>query len=201
MDVNKISNYYTNKIIKNKNSSLGVDWKNRKSQYLRFLYLSKVIKKNNFSLIDFGCGDGEIVKYLNKNKIKVKSYYGYDISEEMIKVAKKKYISNNIKFFNTAKFKKKSDYIISSGLFNVKLSNPNKSWLKYILKNIDKMDKYSKKGFAFNILSAFSHPKKRSDRLYYADPAKLFNYVKQINNNVTLYHDYHLYEFTIVVNK
>ena len=43
--------------------------------------------KSNAKILDIGCGPGTIVKYLPADV----SYFGYDLSEEYIKAAKKKY--------------------------------------------------------------------------------------------------------------
>ena len=50
--------------------------------------------KEGMTILDIGCGTGEILSYLPENI----SYYGFDISEEYIDHAKKKY-GNRGKFF------------------------------------------------------------------------------------------------------
>ena len=59
-----------------------------------------------------------------------------------------------------------------------------------------------KTGFAFNCLSNYSDEDKRRNDLFYADPCELFDHCKNsYSQNVTLLHDYGLYEFTILVRK
>ena len=73
MKLRLISKYYSKKILANKNKSISVDWKNRSSQYVRFFYLSKIIKKKNFTLTDLGCGDAEFIKFLKKKNFFLKN--------------------------------------------------------------------------------------------------------------------------------
>jgi len=97
---------------------------------------------------------------------------------------------------------KESDYIVASGIFNVKNEIIESEWLYYILSTIEIMNKKSKKGFAFNVLTKYSDKEYMKNYLYYADPLFLFDYCKRnFSRNVALLHDYDLYEFTILVRK
>lgn len=201
MKLGLISKYYSKKILANKNKSISVDWKNRSSQYVRFLYLSKILKKKNFTLTDLGCGDAEFIKYLKKKKFFFKKYIGLDVSKEMILEAKKKYKFKKVIFFNSSKINLKTDYIISSGIFNVRLNNKKIDFYKYIMQTIKMMNKYSKVGFAFNALSFFHDKQYSKKKLYYVDPGKILNFCIQQFSNVRLYHNYKLYDFTVIVEK
>ena len=59
---------------------------------------------------------------------------------------------------------------------------------------------HSKIGLSFNLLSSFVDW--RSDQLYYGDPGLFLNWCKKhFEAHVTLYHDYDLYEWTMIVRK
>jgi len=51
-----ISNYYSGKLAQHGESALGVDWNGEKSQFNRFEQLSRIIRFENFSINDIGCG-------------------------------------------------------------------------------------------------------------------------------------------------
>ncbi len=96
----------------------------------------------------------------------------------------------------------KTEYIIASGIFNVKLNHNETEWLHYILSTLEVMNKKSTKGFSFNLLAKYSDKEYMRDDLYYADPLFLFDFCKRnFSKNVALLHDYNLYEFTILVKK
>jgi hypothetical protein len=198
-----IDQYYTKKIKLHGATSWGVDWNSAESQELRFKQLSQIIlSSKEFSINDFGCGYGSLYSFLTKNKLRPK-YYGFDISYEMIQKAKQTHAALPRAQFKTSHQPwKKTDYGIASGIFNVRLKSPEKVWKKYILKSLDQMSAFSKKGFSFNCLTKYSDKSKMRSYLYYADPLFLFDYCKKkYSKSVALLHDYGLYEFTILVRK
>ena len=94
------------------------------------------------------------------------------------------------------------DYLVSSGIFNVKQAVSDKAWESYIIEVIRMFSQYARKGFAFNCLTKYSDEEYKKDYLYYADPLVLFDYCKRnFSKNVALLHDYNLYDFTILVRK
>jgi hypothetical protein len=64
------------------------------------------------------------------------------------------------------------------------------------------MNGWSRKGFAFNVLTKYSDRQHMKKHLYYADPAFLFDYCKKnFSKYVAVRHDYPLFEFTVHVKK
>jgi len=199
--LNKVNKYYSDKISQYGTTSQGVDWNGKESHFLRFEQLCKVLSdKNNFTLLDYGCGFGALIEYLKQNNMTF-NYTGFDISEEMIKKANEIYQSKN-QIFTSDLENKHFDYTIANGIFNVKLDALDKDWEKYIIDTIDEIDGVSAKGFSFNILTSYSDKDFKKDYLYYANPLFYFDYCKKnFSKNVSLLHDYNLYEFTIIVRK
>lgn len=94
------------------------------------------------------------------------------------------------------------DYIVASGIFNVRQDTSNEEWLEYILDTIHMFYTNSNKGFAFNCLTKYSDTEHMKDYLFYADPLYLFDYCKkEYSRNVALLHDYDIYDFTILVRR
>jgi|SRR3989344_1863408 len=87
-----------------------------------FKKIFKHIKiKDNSKILDAGCGTGNLLVNLNK-KAKNLRLYGIDISEEMLKVAKRK-LENKVKLqlmpVEKIKFKENSfDYVFSTETFH-----------------------------------------------------------------------------------
>tara|TARA_B110000977_G_scaffold177979_1_gene235087 strand:+ start:1867 stop:2487 length:621 start_codon:yes stop_codon:yes gene_type:complete len=200
-NLSEINKYYSEKIIEHGASSHGVDWNGQESHFLRFEQLCKVLQKDDkFSMLDYGCGFGSLIEFLDKHNYQYK-YFGFDISLEMIKKAKSIYSSEKIQFssvLNNSYF----DYTIANGVFNVKLDSSQNEWTNYIENTLEEINHFSKKGFSFNILTSYSDNEYRKDYLYYADPLYFFDFCKKkFSKNVALLHDYDLYEFTIIVRK
>jgi hypothetical protein len=94
------------------------------------------------------------------------------------------------------------DYIIASGIFNLRGGNDAQSWARYILETLDEMHAFARRGFSFNLLTRYSDPGYMRPDLYYADPGFFFDYCKtRFARNVALLHDYEIYDFTILVRK
>jgi len=202
--LNEVNSYYSEKIRKNGATPEGVDWNSVESQELRFEQLSDIIKqKENFSVLDYGCGFGAMYNYFKKNDFKNFKYIGFDISQEMIQEAQKLYGNNtNTKWYTVLPKNYTADYVIASGIFNVKLETSNEDWKNYMLSTLQQINKFSTKGFSFNVLTKYSDKEFMKEYLYYADPLFLFDYCKtNFSKYVTLKHGYPLYEFTLVVKK
>lgn len=197
-----VKEYYTEKIKNNGVGAKGVDWNSKESQYLRFEQLCNVINKDQFSIIDYGCGYGELINYIDAKYSKY-DYFGFDISDEMLAEAQKLFQTNSNVKFSSQLNENKTDYVIASGLFNVKLNlATNEEWLAYIIETLNNMNSLSVNGFSFNALTKYSDNDYMKDYLYYSDPLFLFDYCKRnFSKNIALLHDYDLYEFTIIVRK
>lgn len=197
-----VETYYTGKIKEHGVSARGVDWNSESSQQLRFDQLLKVIPGDEkFSLLDYGCGYGALLNYI-ENKYSSVDYLGFDISEEMLSKAKEqKRGKQGIKWVNLLN-EETCDYTIGSGIFNVMVNEQEAAWRNYIEDTLADISKRSSKGFSFNMLTKYSDKEYMRDYLFYADPAYYFDFCKRnFSKYVALLHDYQLYEFTIIVKK
>jgi len=198
--LDKVNKYYTEKIIQHGTTPKGVDWNGQESQYLRFEQLCKVIGLNDFSVLDYGCGFGSLYKFLEAKNF-LFQYFGYDISDEMIAQASLSGLKN-ASWLTALPSQQHFDYVVASGIFNVKLETNEEDWLIFIKKELDTLNQLANKGFSFNMLTSYSDKPLMKDYLYYASPEYFFKYCKEnCSKNVAILHDYNLYEFTIIVKK
>jgi SAM-dependent methyltransferase len=198
-----VAEYYGRKLSLHGAVPQGVDWNSRESQVLRFEQLLKIHdSKVGFSILDWGCGYGALLAYLRGKKIKCR-YIGFDLSAKMIQKAHELHGKQSQARFKTGSPEgEKADYVVSSGIFNVRLRTPLRAWEAYVLGILRGMNRLSRKGFSFNCLTKYSDKGKMRPDLYYADPLFLFDHCKKkFSRNVALLHDYGLYEFTILVRK
>ncbi len=202
----KILDFYIEKVNRFGNSPLGVGWKDDHAQRVRFAQLVKVIEsKSSFSINDLGCGTGMFYKYLISESYLPDQYSGYDILKEMIQSAENNLLPNpavSLSKIDSAQEIILADYTVASGIFNVKYEANEVDWLEYVLSTIESINKGSRLGFAFNMLTKYSDQEFMQSYLYYADPLFLFDYCKRnFSKNVALLHDYSQYDFTIIVRK
>jgi SAM-dependent methyltransferase len=202
---NEFEQFYQNHLSNHGNSAQGVGWKNTEAQHIRFEQLIKVININDkFSVNDLGCGVGDFVPFLDLARKKY-AYAGYDVLNDMIQRAKARFSAReDVKFavIENAMQMQPADFTVASGIFNIRFTENDDSWLKYILDTIRAMNEKSTGGFAFNLLTKYSDREFMKPELYYADPGYLFDYCKRnFSRNVAVLHDYNQYDFTVIVRK
>ena len=197
--------YYENRLKKFGNNYKGMNWPNKSGQNLRFQELLKLFKFKNSSIHDVGCGNGMLLDFLKRKRINFKEYLGTDISQKMIDQCKINFKNKkNINFLcvNIIKKKKikKYDYVVSSGLFNIKNNFSSKEWQNYVYLTISKMFSLSKKGISFNLLTFDTTY--RNNKLYYQSVDDLFKYCrKNISKKIFINHSYKLWEYTVYIFK
>ena len=198
-----VSSYYSDKLKKFGTTPQGVDWNSEESQALRFTQLIKVLPQDtaSFTVLDWGCGYGALHDFIFSTGLTPR-YSGYDLSLEMIDACKAKFKDNPAQWYTEEELISEHDYIIASGIFNVKMEFTNAEWHEYILKTLHTINRLSKRGFSFNILTSYSDNEFMKNNLFYADPCFFFDYCKRnFSKEVALLHDYKLYEFSILVRK
>jgi SAM-dependent methyltransferase len=184
----------------------GVGYKNLQAQDVTFTQLTHLIEEQeSFSVNDIGCGFGNLLDFM-VSRFHNFQYRGYDVLPEMIEASQQLHQAKPFASFHHIDGNQdliSADYSIGAGIFNLKFSTPEHEWLSYILKTIDALNRYSVKGFAFNILTKYSDKEfMKPQELYYADPLFFFDYCKRnYSRDIALLHDYTLYEFTIIVRK
>lgn len=201
--LDQVKSYFDKRIQEFGASPRGSDWNSEDSQYTRFDQLLKVIKGNErFSIIDYGCGYGGLAEYLTKIGFDAE-YYGFDILESAIDAAKEAHAGNPLHTFSADKSSLPvSDYVVASGIFNFCGGQSFESWTEFTIGILAEFNALSRRGFASNFLTKYSDSDKMRPDLYYADPLYLFDYCKRnFSKDVALLHDYHLYDFTLIVRK
>lgn len=201
--ISDVSAYYGMRLAEHGTTAKGVDWNGADSQNLRFIQLMRVLNDDQpFSLTDVGCGYGALFDFLNE-RYEDFSYLGTDVSAEMLDAARSRLQGHaNVRFANAGGTHEQTDYSVASGIFNVRLGHDDKAWKSYLVATLDDMSEVSRRGFSFNCLTSYSDADRMQKRLYYADPGAIFDLCKRrYSRQVALFHDYGLYEFTIVVRK
>ncbi len=197
----EVAAYYTGKLRDHGPTAKGVDWNSAESQTLRFEQLLKVCdSRAPFFINDYGCGYGALVGHLESRGLTVR-YAGYDISAAMVAQARALHAGRPwCEFFTDETQLTPADFSVASGIFNVKLGSSDDQWKTYMLRLVDRLAFLSRRGFAFNALTTYADADRMRRDLFYADPLFWFDHCKRrYSRQVSLLHDYPLYEFTILV--
>jgi len=203
--INDLKNYYQQLLNQHGDDIQSVQHVSRASQFKRFEILH-AIDESAKSILDIGCGLGDMYQYLLNNNFKGQ-YLGVDFLADFIKLSEEKYKNNLQANFQCCDLTQQDipqgyDYILLSGVFNNKMPNNE----EFMLNTLKKMYKSANKGIAFNAMSTYVDY--QDEQLYYTDPLAIFDFCKRhLNAAVTLKHDYLVkknsipFEYTIYVYK
>ena len=194
-----VRDLYENSLREHGATPKGVGWRDAPTHGLRFERLSQVIDHDgSISVNDLGCGYGAFLEFLKGRGVKVSRFRGLDISERMLREARRRHPKGE--WILGSRLAAPADYSFASGIFNVRLKESRANWRKFIVRTLDDLNEYSRRGFAFNLLT--SYVDYREAHLYYGDPREFFDLCKRrYSKRVALLHDYPLYEWTMLVRK
>jgi SAM-dependent methyltransferase len=195
-----VERYYSKKLAEHGSTPRGVDWNDERSQTIRFERLLEAVgEEDQFSINDYGCGYGALVDHLVDRGSDFR-YTGYDISPAMVEEAARRHTDESrATFTDDLGVVAPADFTVASGVFNVKLGTPAAEWRRFVLAMIEEIAGLSIRAMSFNALTSHTDPGRRRPDLYYADPAELLDHcLRRYSRDVVLFHDYELYEFTVV---
>jgi len=199
-----IANHYKECFLKHGDSHLGADWPKLNDLFVRYNVMLSVIKDTNkkTSILDFGCGSGMLLEYIQNNTKNEITYSGMDINKDLINCAKNKFKNNNFYCLNLLEneFHLKFDYVICNGVFTEKLTLSKDEMFNFTCALLLKLFNLSNIGIAFNIMS--SHVDYEKDFLFHLEHDRLLKFVvNKLTRNYIIRSDYGLYEYTVYLYK
>jgi preprotein translocase subunit SecA len=204
--VNRVVTYYDNLVRAwGRESVLAVSYNSRENQRARFKILLEhaVPDKNaSLSLLDLGCGLGDLYGYLVENGYAGIAYTGMDISPAMLEAARANYPSGNFRGGNFLEDElPPHDLILASGSLNYVFGavEDQRARIEGLVK---KAWEQARRVFAFNLLDAAARPSGGDGRyLYYADKVHFLAYCKSLCPGAFLIDGYLDNDFTIVMQR
>lgn len=170
-------------------------WSSEQSQFTRFTVFERELDFQNKSVLDLGCGYGDLAHFLNV-KQRLKHYTGVDFHKSFIKQAKLE--ASDTMYFQHGNFSQmklpKHDISIASGSLNYQSSDKN-----YLQKAIHAGYRASNEAFGFNLLNSDYF---REDRLLKAHNMNdVISMCRQLTDEVQVIDDYMEEDFTIILRK
>lgn len=174
-----------------------VGYTSREEQELLFTVLTQIgVDPTLESILDVGCGVGDLNNFLTSALGEPTNYLGIDINPNMVNTAYQKYPGIKCLTKDLADMEGTFDFVLSSGLFGLKLTD---DMYGYLYKSIDKMYQLANIGVAFNMMS--DNSKDQQEGLFYYTPTEVFDYCLNKYGKVTMRHDYLEDDFTIYILK
>ena len=170
--------------------SLG--WTSFEAQQQRYAVLKEIADLNNESVLDAGCGHGDLCAYLQHIYPSMR-YFGVEQMPDLLNIAIEKYAGLPEALFFQGDFAASelpsTDYVIVCGSLNYRNSDP-----LFVLRMIEKLFTGCRKGLGFNLLSHADPP----DGLLVAyKPEFIVEYCKQLTPHVVLKDGYRENDFTV----
>lgn len=176
-------------------SPRALGWRDEHSQFSRFRVLCQIADLRGASILDEGCGLGDLYPYLTERFPGIR-YTGLDINPDMIAAAGRKYpaasfVAADFSDFTGGPF----DYVLSSGALTLKVPD----FKTFYFGHIRKMYELAEKGVAFNMLRASVIGEDLTYAAY--DPAEVEAFCRTLTDNVALRQDYSDEDFTLYLYK
>ena len=198
-----VASHYAAKLAAHGAMPNGVDWNSAASHELRHRQFLRLLEGlPEASVLDLGCGYGDFFRFLRASGHRG-PFVGYDIVPGMIAKARELHGEAADRQWRIGSEPAETvDFVIASGIFNVKGGASQELWAVHVNATIDLLARVGRCGFGFNLLSLASDRGRRRGDLYYADAGAMLTYcLERFGRHVALLHDYGLYEFTVIVRR
>ncbi|MCD6433440.1 MAG: class I SAM-dependent methyltransferase [Sulfurimonas sp.] len=163
--------FYTSAIEVHGTTAKGVNWASKENQEIRFDILLEMLPKDlsPFSIVDAGCGFGDLYTYMQKKKKFPKEYIGIDSLIDMYSIASDR-TGCEIIIADICKDElPQADYYICSGAMNVLENFETHQFIRNCFMSCEK-------GFIFNIL----HGQRDSETYNYISTCQLKKIAKNL---------------------
>lgn len=196
--LHRIRSHYEPRIASHRANHEILDWASPRTQRLRFEVLVSNVPLAGLSLLDVGCGLGDLYALLRERQIPV-DYTGVDILDKMVTLARKNHPEAHFlaaDVFAANPFGPEAfDVVFCSGLFNLNLGN-NMEFLAMALKRFLEL---SRRTVVFNMLhhrAACGDP-----QYFYHNPRQVRQILETLGASCVIVDDYLDNDFTVICSK
>jgi SAM-dependent methyltransferase len=178
-------------------SPLSLGWGLKDRRELRFKVLTERWDLRNATILDLGCGFGDLLGFMKAAGLVV-DYTGFDTSFNALEIARAKNPTGRYELFDISNLvdeERHFDYIFASGIFNDKKVEPN-DFVKGVFRQTYRM---AKRGFSVNFLSTTANL--RYEGSEYTAPSEIARICEENNMRFEINHFYMPFEFTVHVSK
>ncbi len=196
--IEAIRAYYERRMSPERESYDILDWSSAASQRMRFEILADNVPLAGRSLLDVGCGLGDLAAFLQERDLAVE-YTGVDVLERMIDACRERLPARQ--FVHADIFTGGDvapglfDVVFCSGIFNLDLGNN----LAFLAGAIRRLLELAREHAVFNLLHARS-PFKQQGYFFY-DPQEVLALIPPGACDARLIDDYLPNDFTVICRK
>lgn len=147
------------------------------------------------SVLDVGCGFGDMAQYCRESGRGEWRYTGIDIVPALIEEGKRLRPDADLRVHDMDADGVPAGYdvIVASGVFSHRL----KDNMAFVARAFELFAGAAKVGFAANFMSPVADV--RYDHLFYPDPGEVFDLARRHSKRIAIRHDYMPFEYTVQV--
>lgn len=198
MQEDRIRKHYEPRIDPNAESFEIADWGDAASQTKRFEALIELVDLTGRSLLDVGCGTGDLWAFLARRGLGV-DYLGVDLLEKMIAEAHRRHPAAAFEcvdpFDPTSLAGRSFNVVFASGVFNLDTGNSREFLPGGIRRLLDLADE----ALVFNLLHARAET--RHDHCVYYTPDQITRLLDPLACDCRIVDDYLPNDFTVICRR
>jgi len=198
MSKDRIRRHYEPLVDKDSPGYRAADWSDALAQQIRFAVLGDNVELTGRSLLDVGCGTGDLWVFLCAHDIAT-DYLGVDLVDKAITEARRRHPDGRfetVDVFAPGTFTPESfDVVFSSGAFNLDVGN-NRVFLPLA---ITRLVELSREVTAFNLLHA--RVESQYSHCFYWQPEEVRDMLADFTGRVEIIDDYLMNDFTVICRK
>lgn len=194
----EIRRHYEHRITPDRANFDVLDWASADSQHRRFDVLIRHVLLDGRTLLDVGCGLGDLYAVLRERGIPV-DYTGVDILEPMVRTCRERYGEG--RFLRADVFGGEPvpgqpfDVVFTSGVFNLNLGNN----LQFLPAAVHRLLELTRSHLVFNLLHA--RQKTDDERYFFYRPREVLEFLEDEPCEVRILDDYLPNDFTVICRK
>lgn len=195
----RIVNKHRDSLTRHGHSPHALYWSSREIQEKRFEVLAEVGIASGESVLDVGCGFGDLYHWLAVHGVQV-NMTGVDLSPDLLARGRQLYPDMDFlcgELFDFDWPEQSFDWVVLSGALNGQLGDEG----AYARRVIRRMFELCRKGVAFNLLNAQHEGLMFAYDLALFDPDEVLVFCQQITPDCTCRADYLANDFTIYMRR
>jgi SAM-dependent methyltransferase len=202
-DYMTIVGHYERCLAEHGSGARAVDWKSPESAAIRYDVMLGLLgaDTNKVSLLDFGCGLGDLKRHIAARGLEHIAYEGLDISPEYASAARLAHPDTPIHCLDVLQSEAvlpQFDYVVMNGIFTRREEIGPPAMLDYLERLTTRLFSQAQKGLAFNVMSTCVDW--RSENLFHPGFDDLASVISRaLSRNFVMRNDYGLYECTVYV--
>jgi hypothetical protein len=181
------------------NSPQVVGYNSTSEQQYMFQNLILGLDSAAYTVLDIGCGRGDLYGFLSDLTGDVFGYNGIDMNPTMADIAKEKYgLDIQTGMFETAKLSA-ADWVVASGFFTQRKCETEDADLMKLFADVDRMYELANRAVTFNMLSPINNT--IHEGFFYVHPGLIMDMLIEKYQYVNIRHNYAKDVYTVTIYK